>query len=285
MATARACTARGRCAAGGSGSCVAPGLQDTVQDHVDDLLGDEWLAVGDVRVARRRRSAAQQLGDALDGEREADGGRRRSASRARCRAAGGAPARPGTSRAAWACPSPPSARRCRGTAAAAARVGRPAARAAAGRGRSRRSARGTLRVELPLEHGVEQLVLGREAAEDRALGDAGGLGDQLGRRGPAVLVEQRPGRRDDRLAPVLRRQRPGALAAAFVEARVARHVAHGAWDGQPDTEGRSTHSQVGATPAPLSTNVRTLRLSRATRSSTVSVSCAAVIAGGSRPRA
>ena len=48
-----------------------------------------------------------------------------------------------------------------------------------------------LRVELALQHRVEQLVLGGEAAEDRALGDPGGLGDQLGRRVAAVLVEQR----------------------------------------------------------------------------------------------
>ena len=92
-----------------------------------------------------------------------------------------------------------------------------------------------LRVELPLEHRVEQLVLGREAAEDRALGDAGRLGDQLGRGVLAVQVEQRPGRLDDRLAPVLRREALRALAATLVEASGASLVAHGQGVGHPDT--------------------------------------------------
>ena len=66
--------------------------------------------------------------------------------------------------------------------------------------------------------GVDELVLGREHPEDRALGDPGGLGDQPGRDVPAVLVEQRQGDGDQRLPPLLRRHRPRPLPSPHVHA-------------------------------------------------------------------
>ena len=58
--------------------------------------------------------------------------------------------------------------------------------------------------------GVDEIVLGREDAEDRALRDPGRLGDLPGAHVGAAGEHQRERRPDQRLAAFLRRQRRGA---------------------------------------------------------------------------
>ena len=64
-------------------------------------------------------------------------------------------------------------------------------------------------VERGLDDRVEQRGLVVEDPEDRALGDAGRLGDLPGGDRRALLEEQREGGGDDRRAALLERQRRG----------------------------------------------------------------------------
>ena len=65
------------------------------------------------------------------------------------------------------------------------------------------------RVEGGVDDRVDELVLVGEDPEDRALGDAGGLGDLTRGDGAALLEEQGERGRDDQRPPFLRRQRRG----------------------------------------------------------------------------
>ena len=61
-------------------------------------------------------------------------------------------------------------------------------------------------VERVLEGRQDQVVLGVEDPEDRALGDAGGVGDLPGGHGAPVLEQQRDGGVDERCAAVVGRE-------------------------------------------------------------------------------
>ena len=79
----------------------------------------------------------------------------------------------------------------------------------AGRGRSARAPRAAAGLEGPGQRGLDELVLGVEDPEDRALGDAGRLGDLPGGHRAPVDPQQRQGRVGERLATLRRGERRG----------------------------------------------------------------------------
>ena len=187
ISTAASCRGGWRCRAArgrrsARGSVAAPSLSDRVGEREGDGAQQRWpprpgrirQPVGDpARAARRQRALSRSLSCGLPGPEVArvrHGGR---------------------SRRAWNSANTRRSRSCSTVTAATSRVSRsqrgidPASSLAGAAGRRRRR-----------RDGVDQRLLGGEDPEDRALGDAGGLGDlpradARGRSAPAAARSQR----------------------------------------------------------------------------------------------